>query len=153
VAAALAVLAAGCGTGRPASTSAWQSSSDRTLGQAISGLGTARVAVRVEAGNRAPHTYTVVTVTDAIESTGKEVSSYQVAQPPDGLHRANKVVGQALDDAVSLLVDVRVALASPGLDDAEASALIHRIDAQRKKLDDLDKAVMSSPDSVQEAGG
>jgi len=147
------VLVTGCGTGRPASTSAWQSASDRTLGQAISGLGTARVAVRVEADDKAPHTYTVVSVTDAIESTGKEVSSYQVAQPPDELHHANKVVGQALDDAVSLLVDVRVALASPGLDDAEASALIHRIDAQRKKLDDLDKAVMSSPESVQEGGG
>lgn len=147
------MLASGCGTGRPASTSAWQSSSDRALGQAISGLGTARVAVRVEVRNRAPHTYTVVTVTDAIESTGKEVSTYQVDQPPDGLHQANKVVGQALDDAVSLLVDVRVALASPGLDDARASELIDRIDAQRKKLDDLDKAVMSSPDSVQEGGG
>ena len=149
----LAALTAGCTTGQPASHSAWQSSSHRALGQAISGLGTARVALQVESADRAPHTYTVVTATDAIESTDKEVSGYQVAQPPDDLHHANKVVGQALDDAVSLLVDVRVALASPGIDAAGARALIDRIDAERKKLDDLDKAVQSSPESVQSGSG
>lgn len=149
----LAALAAGCVTGKPASVSSWQSASDRALGQAISGLGTARVALRVEARDHAPHTYTVVTVTDAIEATGKEASSHDVAQPPDALHDADKVVGQALDDAVSLLVDVRVALASPGVDGAAISKLIDRIDAQRKKLEALDKAVKSSPESVQGSGG
>ncbi|HEX7716076.1 MAG TPA: hypothetical protein VF416_02215, partial [Marmoricola sp.] len=93
-------------------------------------------------------TYTVVTVTDAIETTGKEVSSYQVAQPPDGLHRANAVVGNALDDAVSLLVDVRVALASPGLDAEASGLLLDRIDALRQKLDHLDSAVTSAPASI-----
>jgi hypothetical protein len=144
----VAGLVAACGTGAPASTSAWQSSADRALGQALSGLGTARVALRLEAADRAPHAYTVVTVTDAIDTTGKEVSGFQVAQPPDGLHAANKVVGQALDDAVSLLVDVRIALASPGVDAAGAQELIDRLDALRKKLDDLDSTVKSSPASV-----
>jgi hypothetical protein len=142
-------LVAGCGTGAPASTSSWQSAADRALGQAISGLGTARVALRLEADDRAPHDYTVVTVTDAIDTSGKEVSSFQVAQPPDGLHKANQVVGQALDDAVSLLVDVRIALASPGIDAAGAKKLIDRLDALRKKLDDLDSKVQSSPRSVE----
>ena len=141
-------LAAGCGTGAPASTSAWQSSADRTLGQALAGLGTARIALRLEAQDRAPHDYTVVTATDAIEITGKDVSGFEVAQPPDSLHRANKVVGQALDDAMSLLVDVRIALASPGLDAAAAGQLIDRVDALRKKLDDLDTQVQRSPASV-----
>ncbi|RNM11122.1 hypothetical protein [Nocardioides pocheonensis] len=141
-------LAAGCGTGAPASTSAWQGSADRTLGQALSGLGTARVALRLEAQDRAPHDFTVVTVTDAIDTTGKEVSGFQVAQPPDGLHRANAAVNQALDDAMSLLVDVRIALASPGVDGAGAGQLIDRVDALRKKLDDLDQQVQSSPASV-----
>jgi hypothetical protein len=135
-------------TGTPAGTSSWQRSTNRVLGAAISGLGTARIAVRLEDDNRAPHTYTVVTVTDAIETTGKEVSSYQVAQPPDGLHRANEVVGNALDDAVSLLVDVRVALASPGLDAEASGLLLDRIDALRQKLDHLDSAVTSAPASI-----
>ena len=141
-------LVTGCGTGAPASTSAWQSSADRALGQALSGLGTARVALRLEAQDRAPHDYTVVTATDAIDTTGKEVSGFQDAQPPDALHRANKVVGQALDDAMSLLVDVRIALASPGIDAAAAGKLIDQVDALRKKLDDLDTKVQSSPESV-----
>lgn len=141
-------LAAGCGTGAPASTSAWQGSADRALGQALSALGTARLAVELESGDRAPHAYTVVTATDAIDVTSKEVSGFQVEQPPDRLHGANKVVLGALDDAVSLLVDARVALASPGLDAAGARRLEARIDALRTKIDHLDTAVKSSPGSV-----
>lgn len=147
VALAAATLA-GCGTGAPASTSAWQGSADRALGQALSGLGTARLAIKVESENREPHTAAVVTATDAIDTTGKEVSGFQVEQPPDPLHQANKVVGDALDEAVSLLVDVRIALASPGLDRTSARALMSRIDALRKKIDDLDAKVKSSPGSV-----
>jgi hypothetical protein len=140
-------LLTGC-TGTPASVSSWQSSSDRAIGEALSGLGTSRLAIDLDTDDRAPHSYVVVTVTDAIESASKEVSSFQVAQPPDSLHRANKVVGEALDDAVSLMVDVRVAIASPGLDPATARVLLHRIDTLRKKLDRLDSAVKSSPGSV-----
>ena len=141
------VLLAGC-TGTPASISSWQSSCDRAIGEALSGLGTSRLAIDLEMDDRAPHSYVVVTVTDAIESSSKEVSSFQVAQPPDSLHRANKVVGQALDDAVSLMVDVRVAVASPGLGPASARVLLERIDSMRKKLNHLDSAVKSSPGSV-----
>ena len=140
-------LLAGC-VGQPASTSAWQGSADRALGQAIAGLGTARVAVKLETAGRAPHTYTVVTVTDAIETSGKEASTFQTSQPPDALHRANEAVNQALDDAVSLLVETRIALASPGIDAAAGKRLLQRIDALRAKLDDLDQAVQKSPGSV-----
>lgn len=139
---------AGCGAGSPSSTSSWQGAADRALGQALSGLGTARLAVRVESENREPHAAVVVTATDAIETTGKEVSGFQVEQPPDALHRANKVVGDTLDEAVSLLVDVRIALASPGIDWTSARQLTDRIDALRKKIDDLDTQVKSSPESV-----
>jgi hypothetical protein len=138
----------GCTTGQPQSTSAWQSSSDRVLGTAISGLGTARIVVKQEQADRTPHSYAVVAATDAIETTGKEISSYQVAQPPDGLHSANATVGDALDEASSLLVDVRVAVASPGLTTETADRLVKRIDALRDKLDELDKAVEKSPESV-----
>lgn len=144
---AAAVLLAGC-TGQPASTSAWQSSADRALGQAIAGLGTARVAVRLETGDRAPHSYTVVTITDAIETSSKEASSFQTSQPPDALHRANEAVDQALDDAVSLLVETRVELASPGIDAAAGDRLVQRIDALRRRLDHLDSTVQKSPGSV-----
>jgi hypothetical protein len=142
------VLLSGCTTGRPSSTSAWQSASDRVLGTAISGLGTARIAVEQERQDRVFHTYAVVAATDAIETTSKEISSYQVAQPPDALHRANAAVGAALDEATSLLVEVRVTLASPGLTAESASRLLKRIDALRDRLDKLDKAVEKSPQSV-----
>lgn len=139
---------AGCTTGHPSSTSAWQSASDRALGEVISGLGTARIVVEQEQHNRLPHTYAVEAVTDSIENSGREISSYQVAQPPDDLHRANAAVGDALDEASSLLVDVRVAIASPGLTTESARNLLDRIDALRKELDELDSAVMSAPGSV-----
>jgi hypothetical protein len=145
--AATVALAAGC-TGQPASTSSWQGSADRALGQAIAALGTARIALRLETDGRAPHTYTVVTVTDAIETSSKAVSSFQKSQPPDALHRANEAVNQGLDDAVSFLVEARVALASPGIDAAAGRRLVAQIDALRKKLDDLDSAVQKSPGSV-----
>jgi hypothetical protein len=144
----VAVAGSGCGIGRPSSTSAWQSASDRVLGTAISGLGTARIAVEQEQDNRVPQTYAVVAATDAIETTAKEISSYQVSQPPDALHRANTAVGDALDETTSLLVDVRVALASPGLTKTSADRLLARIDELRDRLDELDKAVESSPESV-----
>lgn len=101
-----------------------------------------------ERQDRVFHTYAVVAATDAIETTGKEISSYQVAQPPDALHRANAAVGAALDEATSLLVEVRVTLASPGLTADSASRLVKRIDALRDRLDKLDKAVETSPQSV-----
>ena len=141
-------LLSGCGIGHPSSVSSWQSASDRVLGSAISGLGTARLAVQQEADNRMPHSYAVVTATDAIDTTGKEISGYQVAQPPDSLHAANAAVGDALDQASSLLVDVRIALASPGLTADSAHRLVQRIDALRDKLDKLDKAVEKSPAAV-----
>jgi hypothetical protein len=139
---------AGCTTGQPSSTSAWQSASDRALGEVISGLGTARIVVEQEQRNRLPHTYSVEAVTDTIETSGREISSYQVGQPPDRLHRANAVVGDALDEASSLLVEVRVAIASPELTSESAHQLLERIDALRDELDQLDSAVMTSPESV-----
>jgi hypothetical protein len=137
----------GC-TGQPTSTSSWQSAADRAIGQAVAALGTARIALRVETEDRGPHTYSVVTVTDAVETSGKAASGFQTSQPPDALHRANEAVNQALGDAVSLLVRIRVELASPGIDAAAGKQLMAQVDVQRKQLDDLDKAVKTSPASV-----
>ena len=144
----LPLLGAVACTGRPASTSSWQGATDRALGSVISGLGTARVAVTEEAQDDLPHTYAVVTVTDMVDTSTKEVSSYLVSQPPDRLHRAHAEVTEALQDGIALLVAVRVALASPGLSPPEATRLVREIDAMRDRLDDLDAAVMSSPGSV-----
>lgn len=143
----LAWLLAAC-TGQPSSTSAWQSSTDRTLGSVISGLGTARIAVTEESQDDLPHTYAVVTVTDVIDTSSKEVSSFLVGQPPDGLHRAHAEVTRALQDGIALLVDVRVALASPGLSGGDAKALTREIDAMSDRLDALDSKVKKSPGSV-----
>jgi len=144
---ALATTCSAC-TGSPASTSSWQSSSDRTIGTLISGLGTARIVVLQERRNRLPHTYSTQAVTDAIETSSREISSYVVGQPPDTLHAANQAVTVALHDAESLLVDVRVAIASPGLSGSSAKDLVAQIDAMRDRLDRLDKAVMESPGTV-----
>lgn len=143
----LSWLVAAC-TGHPSSTSAWQSSTDRTLGTVISGLGTARIAVTEEAQNDIPHSYAVVTVTDAIDTSSKEVSSFLVGQPPDRLHSAHAEVTRALQDGIALLVDVRVALASPGLSGPDAKRLTAQIDAMRDRLDTLDGKVEKSPRSV-----
>jgi hypothetical protein len=140
-------LLAAC-TGQPSSTSAWQSSTDRTLGSVISGLGTARIAVTAESKDDVPHTYAVVTVTDAIDTSSKEVASYLVGQPPDRLHRAHAEVTRALQDGISLLVDVRVALASPGLSESDARRLVKEIDAMHDRLDGLDGKIQKSPQSV-----
>jgi Fe-S cluster biogenesis protein NfuA len=147
VALVLVGACSGC-TGSPASTSSWQSSSDRAIGELISGLGTARIVVEQERRNRLPHTYSTQAVTDAIETSSREISSYIVGQPPDALHRANQTVTLALHDAEALLVEVRVAVASPGLTPSSAHALLTRIDAMRDQLDSLDKAVMKAPGSV-----
>jgi hypothetical protein len=140
-------LVSGC-TGSPSSTSAWQSSTDRTLGQVIAGLGTARIVLVEEAQDDLPHSYAVVTVTDAIDTSTKEVATYLVGQPPDQLHRANAEVTRALQAAVALLVDVRVAVASPGLTPASAMGLLDAVDAMRDRLDELTTAVEKSPGTV-----
>jgi hypothetical protein len=135
-------------TGKPAGTSAWQSSTDRVLGTAIAGLGTARLVVQAEVRGDLPHTYAVVTATDAIDTSTKEVATYVVGQPPDRLHRAHREVSHALQDAVALMVEVRVALASPGVTRAAARQLVDAIDAMRHRLDDLDTAVQEAPATV-----
>jgi hypothetical protein len=134
--------------GKPAGTSAWQGSTDRVLGAAIAGLGTARLVVETEVRGDLPHTYAVVTATDAIDTSTKEVATYLVGQPPDRLHRAHREVSRALQDAVALMVEVRVALASPGVSPATARRLVGAIDAMRHRLDDLDRAVRRAPASV-----
>jgi hypothetical protein len=143
----LGLLASAC-TGHPAGTSAWQSSTDRTLGSVISGLGTARVVVIEESQDDLPHAYAVVAVTDVIDTGSKEVSSFLVSQPPDRLHRAHAEVTRALQDGIALLVDVRVALASPGVSATDAARLVDEIDAMHARLDKLDDAVKRSPGSV-----
>jgi hypothetical protein len=140
-------MVAGC-TGEPSSTSAWQSSSDRAIGELISGLGTARVVLEEESQGDLQHSYAVVTVTDAIETSSRELSSYLVGQPPDGLHRANDEVARSLHEAMRLLVEVRVELASPGVTRSSAQDLTDRIDAMRKQLDQLESNVTTAPGSV-----
>ena len=140
-------MATAC-SGSPSSTSAWQTSSDRALGTLTSGLGTARVVLVEESEDDLQHSYAVVTVTDAIETSSKEVATYLVGQPPDRLHAANSEVTRALHAALALLVDVRVALASPGVTRSSARRLIDAIDAMRDQLDKLDSAVKTSPGSV-----
>lgn len=134
--------------GSPAGTASWQSSSDRVLGTAISGLGTARLVVAAEARDDLPHTYAVVAATDAVDTSTKEVATYLVGQPPDGLHRAHDEVARALQEAVALLAQVRVALASPGLTRTTARRLLDAIDAMRDRLDKLDSAVQKNPATV-----
>jgi hypothetical protein len=114
----------------------------------IAGLGTARIAVREDSQDDLPHAYAVVTVTDAIDTSTKEVASYLVSQPPDRLHAAHHEVTAALQAGVALLDDVRVSLASPGLNGAAAQELLDAIDAMRDRLDKLDSAVEKSPASV-----
>lgn len=140
-------MVTGC-TGKPSSTSSWQSSTDRTLGTVIAGLGTARLVVEQESRDKIPHAYSVVAVTDAIGTSSREISSYLVGQPPDDLHAANAKVTAALQAAAELLVEVRVEIASPGIDRGGAQRLVDRIDAMRDRLDELDTAVMRSPASV-----
>ena len=147
VALALAASCTGC-AGKPASASAWQSTSDRALGALISSLGTARIVVVGESRDRMPHSYATRAVTDAITSGDKEISSFLVGQPPDSLHRAHQAVTSTLQDALALLVEVRVALASPGLTTTSAKDLVARIDAMRKRLDSVDSAVQEAPSTV-----
>jgi len=142
------VLAVGCGSGQPASTSSWQGSTERALGELISGLGTARLVVEHDARGGLPHSYAVVTMTDSIESSSRKVSGYLVGQPPDRLHAANATVTTALQEAQALLVETSVAIASPGLDRATARRLVDEIDAMRERLDRLDTAVKEAPGSV-----
>jgi hypothetical protein len=144
---ALLGFATGC-TGSPASTSAWQGTSDRTIGTLIAALGTARIVVREVAQDDVQQSYAVVTVTDVIETSSKELSGYQVGQPPDRLHRAHDEVVRTLQGALALLVEVRVEIGSPGLTADAARRLLHEIDVARDRLDDLDRAVMSSPAAV-----
>ncbi len=147
VALVLVATCSGC-AGQPASRTAWQTSSDRAIGAIISGLGTTRIVVVGERRDRLFHTYSTQAVTDAIDASGREISSYVVGQPPDDLHRANQAVTVALHEALALLVEVRVALASPGLTASSADGLVVRIDAMRKRLDTLDHAVMKAPSTV-----
>lgn len=144
LAAVLALLATGC-TGSPSSPSSWRDDSDKAVGQAISGLATARVVARQRAVDGLPHSYAVTTATDALDEVVREVRSFVRKQPPDALHQANADVVKALDDAVEALLGARVLLASPEPSKGQLEALVRRLDDVRDRLDQLSEGLTATP--------
>jgi hypothetical protein len=141
---ALVVAAlAGC-AGSPSSTSAWSDTADKTIGQAVSGLGTAQVVLKAYPEGRLTHAYAVGTLTDAVEVTAREVSAFDTVQPPDRLHPLNHKVDDALHRAVELLSVVRTEYSSPALGDDEAHQLLEQVEAALKELDALTRTVKAA---------
>lgn len=123
--------------GAPTGESAWREQADKTLGAALTGLGTARVVLENAPRGRLPHPYAVVTLHDAITGLEKESGSFLTGQPPDDLHADNQRVVDALGRARTLLVRVSTALASPGLDEQGAAPLLTAVKDEYDAVEEL----------------
>jgi uncharacterized membrane protein YccC len=144
LAGAAILLVTGC-TGSPSDPAAWRDTSDKTVGQAIAGLGTAKVIAQQVEKDRLPHAYAVVSASEAVDTTVKEIRSYVGTQPPDRMHGPHAAVVAALVDALQLLVEARTTLASPEPSSQALHELVDRLTAASDKLDQLSQGLTATP--------
>jgi hypothetical protein len=124
-----AMTLVGCAPGTPDEDS-WRDDAVRVTGDVGSAVATVELAVRHR--DRLFATYLQTVVVDAEEAADKAATRLEGVQPPDSEMARNDDVTSALDDATSLLTDVRIAVVA-------GAPLDHFIPELSSTADDLEK--------------
>lgn len=101
------VLLGACAPGTPDADS-WRGDASRATGDVLSEMATVRLALEQRDGLFGTYLRTVVV--DAEEGAGRAAQKLSAVQPPDSELDRHDEVTSALDDAASLLTDVRIAV-------------------------------------------
>jgi|GEM_PF-6593788 len=138
---ALCLLASGCAPNRP-DQDAWRALAQQALGDASSAISTDQVTLEKRGKVFPPYLKTVVI--QAEDTSGKSAQKFASLQPPGPYRQRYETVTSALDDAGSLLSDVRIAVVRH--DTAEYPQLLKRLKKQSDKLSKLQDHIRALAD-------
>lgn len=138
---ALCLTATGCAPNRPGQD-AWRALAEQALGDASSAISTDQVTLQKRDKVFPPYLRTVVI--EAENTAGRSSQKLASLQPPGPYRQRYESVTSALDDAGSLLSDVRIAVVRH--DTGQYAQLIKRLQKQSDKLSSLQ-------DKIQALGG
>ena len=129
VGALVVAVVTGCAPGTPDEDS-WRDDAVRVTGDVGSAVATVELVLRQR--DRVFGNYLQTVAVDAEDSAGKAATRLEAVQPPDVELDRNDQVTTALDDATSLLTDVRIAV-------VRGAPLAHFIPQLSSTADDLDE--------------
>jgi hypothetical protein len=141
VAAACGLVAAvttGCAPGTPDDDS-WRDDAVRVTGDVGSAVSTLELALRQRTNLFGTYLQTVAV--DAEESAGKAAKRLEGVQPPAAEIDRNEDVSSTLDDATSLITDVRIAIVSG----APLKPFIDKLSSTADQLDQLETSLHQPP--------
>ena len=132
----LPLLCSGCAVqaGTPASESSWKSDTDKALGSALSGLGTARLILDNQSHGRLPARYAAVSLRDALRVLQTETSGYLAAQPPASKETENAAAVRAIEESLTALN--QAAVAGP-TSSAQRRTAYRAVDAEYQRVEKL----------------
>lgn len=134
----VAAATAGCAPGTPDEDS-WRDDAVRVTGTVGSAAATLELALRRRSDLYGTYLQTVAV--DAEESADKAAARLEGVQPPEAELARNKDVTTALDDATSLITDVRIAVVRG----ASLEPFIARLASTADQLDKLEKSLHQPP--------
>ena len=135
---AVAVLAAGCAPGTPDDDS-WRDDAVRVTGDVGSAVST--MELTLEHRDRLYQNYLQTVALDSEESADRAATRLEGVQPPDvELDRSDQVTS-AIDDATSLLTDVRIAVVRG----APLDPFIDKLSQSADQLDTLEQSLHRPP--------
>lgn len=138
---ALCLLASACAPNRP-DQDAWRALAQQALGDASSSVSTDQVTLQKRGKVFAPYLKTVVI--EAEDTAGKSSQKFASLQPPGPYRQHYETVTSALDDAGSVLSDVRIAVARH--DTAEYPKLLQQLKKESDKLSRLQDRIRALAD-------
>ncbi|WP_139230126.1 hypothetical protein [Nocardioides terrae] len=129
---------AGCAPGTPDDDS-WRDDAVRVTGDVGSAVSTVELALRHR--DRLFRTYLQTVAVDAEEAAGTAATRLEGVQPPDPELDRNSDVTSAIDDATSLLTDVRIAVVRR----APLQHFINELSSAADRLDHLEQSLHQPP--------
>lgn len=130
-------LVSGCSfrSGTTESDAGWHTKADRTLGTAVSSVGTAELLLKAAAEGRVTHAYVVVAIRDTITVLGKDSEAFLSVQPPTGLRKEHLAAVRAVSAAEDLLDRASVAVTAS--DSSARRAVLRELRSEHASLSDL----------------
>jgi hypothetical protein len=136
------VLAAACAPSTPDENS-WRAAARRAISDVSSAVQTARLALREDEEGHLYGSYVQTVAVDAEELAGSGADSLASVQPPEAERQRYDAVTAQLDDAASLLSEVRIAVVAGHT--GSYPDLVEKLADAVEGLDKLDQDLMHPP--------
>jgi hypothetical protein len=145
LATALLLAVTGCAPGTPDEDS-WRYDARRAVGDVVSAVQTARLALTQSREGRVHHAYAQNLLVDAERLGGMAAETLSSVQPPDVENRRSSDVNDQLEQATGLLTDARIAVVAH--DTGEYADLVTQLERTARDLLDLESALEHPPEEA-----